>query len=78
MVSIYDINPTQAELMQILSPPLINQSKEEYLQVMTQESLYIDVAYLLWIRGQKRKAKYYLSKLEPQQRMDFLNSVNGF
>ncbi|MBP5486342.1 MAG: hypothetical protein J6Y06_01725 [Bacteroidales bacterium] len=78
MVSIYDFNPTQTELMQIFSPLLTNQSKEEYLQGMTQESLYIDVAYLLWIRGQKRKAKYYLSKLDPQQRMDFLNSVNGF
>lgn len=78
MVSIYDFNPTKEEIGQLFLPELSDRSKEDYLKGRSQKSLYRDIAALFWIRGEKTKAKYYLSKTWPQMRADFLNLMGGF
>lgn len=78
MLSIYDFNPTKEELRKLFHPRLVNRSKRDYLDGMSQEDLYVDIAFLFWIRGEGDVAESYISRTSPSRRTDFYNLIGGF
>ena len=78
MKTIFDLNPTPEEMGKILNPYLAEQSKEDYLRFRSQDVCYRDIAALLWIRGEKKKAHRYLREISPEMRRTFLLAMNGY
>jgi len=67
METIFDFNPSNSELTSLIG----SLSKEDYLRLTSEEGALQDIAYLLYYRGDKRKAKEYIEKTE---NTNFINS----
>ena len=67
METIFDHNPTKQELIEFIGTV----DKEEYMNFASQNSAYMEIAFLYYYRGEKRKAKKYIKKIN---NCDLVNS----